>query len=158
MELITNIDGLDDLVKTFARLPAAMQRKAYRRALRAGAKPVKEAAEQNLRQASSPFTGISRKRGAIGIYNLRKFRGNFRVAVQVKRGLVNPAKKGEDGGPVRVGMYLAVLEYGSQKLNRAPRPWIRSALREQSAQAVSAITKDLSIGLQDALAEARGGL
>lgn len=153
MDLQPNINGLQELDKTLANLPRSMQRKAYRQALRAGAAPVRDAAEENLRSVSEPFTGLSRRKGSITIYNLRKYRGSFRVGVQVKRGLVNTAKKGDDGGPVRVGMYLAVLEYG--KKNQPPRSWIRKAIRERQTQAVDLLTKEMARRITDAVRDAK---
>lgn len=155
MDFGADVIGINQLYKTFNNLPRAMQRKAYRQALRAGAAPVKAAAEANLRAASEPFSGLSRRRGSIAIYNLKKSRGNFRVSVQVKRGLVNPKKKGKDGTPVRVGMYLAVLEYGSNKINRAPRSWIRKAIRENVDQSLDALTTEMSKRMVDVINDAK---
>lgn len=155
MKFYTKVTGLQQLDKTFSKLPRAMQNKAYRQSLREGAKVVQEAARVNVRKASDPFSGLLHKRGSIRIYNLRKFRGNFRVAVQIQRGLTNSVKRDKDGKPVRVGMYAAVLEYGSTKLNRKPRPWIRPAIRENKAEAVSAIARGMSVRIDDALKEAR---
>jgi HK97 gp10 family phage protein len=153
MDFTGSISGVQDLDRTFANLPRAMQRKAYSQALRAGAGPVRDAAQENIRIVSQPFTGLAQKRGTIRIYNLRKSRGNFRVSVQVKRGLTNPAKKSK-GGPVRVGLYLAVLEYG--KAGQPPRSWIRKAIREKKGPAVDALTKEMSKRMIDAIKDARG--
>ena len=144
-----------DVQKTFNNLPRSLQRKVYMRALRAGARPVRDAAEANLRSVSEPFTGLSRARGSVTVYALKKYRGSYRVAVQVKRGLVNAAKKDGQGRPVRVAMYLAVLEYGSTKLGRGPRSWIRKAIRETPAEAIQVTAKEMARLLPEAVKDAR---
>lgn len=153
MDFSSRVSGIQDLDRTFKNLPRSMQRKAYRQALRAGAMPVRDAAQENIRAVSKVFSGMAQRRGTITIYNLRKYRGSFRVSVQVKRGLTNPAMVGKDG-PVRVGLYLAVLEYGKQ--GQPPRSWIRKAIRENKPQAVAALTKEMNKRMVDALIDARG--
>ena len=150
MELNASIAGIRELEKTFSNLPRSMQRKAYMQSLRAGAEPVKIAAQSNIQQVSRPYTGVLSQKSTLRVYNLKKYRGNYRVSVQIRRGLVNSKAKG-----VRVGLYAAVLEYGSQKLNRQPRPWIRKAIREQQAAAVSALTKEMNKRIVDALKDAK---
>lgn len=154
MEFKSSVD-ITDLMRTFANLPRSSQRKAYFPSLRSGGEIVKTAATTNIKAVSDPYTGIASRANTLRVYNLKKFRGNFRVAVQVRRGLVNPAKKDKNGKPVRVGMYLAVLEYGSQKLNRAPRPWLRKALREKEAMAVDRVRKTFNSKINEILADAR---
>jgi hypothetical protein len=63
--------------------------------------------------------------------------------------------KTDKNGPVRVGMYLAVLEYGSVKLNRRPRPWIRPAIRSEKNAALDKISKEFSRRLDFAVKRAR---
>lgn len=155
MDFNAAITGIREVEKTFNNLPRSMQRKVYMKALRAGAAPVRIAAEANLASVSDPFTGLSRTKGAIQIYALKKYRGNYRVGIQAKRGLVNAAKKDKNGQPVRVGLYLAVLEYGSPRLNRQPRSWIRKAIREQPQAALDATAKEMARLLPEAVRDAR---
>jgi HK97 gp10 family phage protein len=155
MEFQLKISDVDKLEKTFSRLPNSTQRKAYLPALREGAKPVRIAATNNIKEVSEPFTGLARRSDTLRIYKLKNFRGNFRVAVQVKRGLVNVVKKDKEGKPVRVGMYLAVLEYGSQKLNRAPRSWIRKALKEKEGEAVQNVRSEFFKRMNSVIIDAR---
>lgn len=154
MEFKVEINS-QEIEKTFNNLPRSMQRKVYMRALRAGAAPVRDAAEANLRAFTKRFSGLSRARGTITVYNLKKYQGNYRVAVQVKRGLVNTVKKDGQGRPVRVATYLAVLEYGSQKLNRPAHSWIRKAAREKPTEAASATAVEMGKLLPAAIADAR---
>lgn len=154
MELSTTINGLSDIYKVFNNLPRSTQRRAGNQALRAGAAPVREAVVSNLNRFSDVFTGLSKTRGNIRIYTLRKYRGQQRVAVQVKRGLVNPAKRDGNGQPVRVGMYVAVLEYGKE--NQRPRPSFRAAIRDKKNQAIDALTKEFNKRMVDVIRDAKG--
>lgn len=154
MQFSASIRGVRELDATFAALPRQSERLVYRQSLREGAKVVEKAAENNIRKVSRQFTGLAQRRSTISIYNLRKSRGNYRVAVQVKRGLVNQMQRDKDG-PVRVGTYLAVLEYGSQKLNRRPRPWIRPAIRNEKNAALDKISKEFARRLDFAVKRAR---
>lgn len=152
MEFDVTLKGIQELDKTFQNIPKTMQSYAYRRTLRAGAVPVRDAAEENIKAVSKKFTGIAQRRGTIRVYNLRKYRGTFRVAVQVRRGLLNPVKN-ENGEPVRVGLYLSVLEYG--KKNQPPRSWIRKAIREKRNDAINAAATELAESMIVAIARAR---
>jgi hypothetical protein len=109
MKYEAKVTGAKELDNTFMRLPRAMQRKAYYPSLRAGGEIVRKRATQNIRAVSEPFSGLARRENTLRVYNLKKFRGNFRVAIQARRGLVNAVKKDKEGKPVRVGMYIAVL-------------------------------------------------
>lgn len=155
MDFIGSLTGIQNIDKVFNNLPRSMQRKAYMQALRSGAGPVRDAARDNLRTVLRPFSGISHKRGTVRIYNLRKFKGSYRVAVQVAKGLTNSAKLDGEGKPVRVGLYLSVAEYGSTKLNRAPRSWIRKAVREKKTDAVNNITTEMNKRIVEAVEDAK---
>lgn len=155
MEFKSGLTGLEDLLGVFQNLPRSSQRKAYYPSLRAGGEVVKSAATRNLKSVSEPFTGLATKLNSLRVYNLKKYRGSFRVAVQARRGLVNPAKRNRDGEPARLGMYLAVMEYGSQKLNRIPRPWIRPAIKSERLQAVEEVRKTFASKIDDILKDAR---
>lgn len=156
MKFSARLTGIEELDRTFSRLPMATQRRAYVPALRSGANPVRKAATANLRTVSQPFSGLARRANTLAVYKLKNFQGHFRVAVQVRRGLTNSVKKDKDGKPVRVGMYLAVLEYGSQKLRRPPRSWLRKALREQKSIAVDSIRAEFSKRMNDVVLDAKG--
>lgn len=155
MRLDVNINGIQELQKTFQNLPKAMQSTVYRQALREGGNLVRNAAQRNLDLVSDDFTGLLGRRGSVVVYNYKKYRGSFRVGVQIKRGLVNTKKKDKDGKPVRVGLYASVLEYGSQKLNRISRPWLRKAIREEKNNAILTVQKEISRRMDFAVKRAR---
>lgn len=152
--LYTNID-IREVEKALTGLPRAMQRRVYRKTVRAGAIPVRDAARANIRSEYKEFSGLASRASSVATYNLKNFRGYMRVAIQIRRGLVNAVKRDKDGNPVRVGMYMAVGEYGSSKLNRRPRSWIRKAQRESGTAVVNAMQKELNLRLEDALKDVR---
>lgn len=138
-----------EVERVFKNLPRTTQRRALMPALRAGAFVVRDLAVANVRAVTSgESTGVLERN--IRVYNYKKYRGNYRVAVQVKRGMMNTKVKGK---PVRVGLYAAVLEYGKE--GQAPRSWIRKAIRDGQGAAVSALTKEASKRMNEAVRDAR---
>lgn len=154
MDFQGKVTGEKQVLRVMQNMPRSSQRKIYMQSLRDGAKVVREAATRNLRQQIDNFTGVAARAGTVRVYNLKKLRGNFRVSVNVKKGLLNTQVKDKDGAPVRVGLYLSVLEYGSVKLKRRPRPWIRPALTNNKYIAISLVRKGVASRLNDALKDA----
>lgn len=151
MDFVGQLTGVNQLDKAFANLPRTTQRRVIIPALRTGAYVVRDLAVGNLKAIVSPeSTGVLENN--IRVYTLRKYKGNYRVAVQVKRGLVNRNKMVK-GQPVRVGLYAAVLEYGKE--GQAPQSWIRKAIREGENRAVSKLTSEVSKRMVDAIDEAK---
>ncbi len=149
MELRNNITGLSNLDKTFRNLPRSMQRKALIPALRAGGYVVRDLASNNVKAVTSgQSTGVLER--GLGVYTLRKYKGNFRVSVNVKRKLVN-TKKIINGKPVRVGLYGSVLEYR----DGGKWSWLRTATRDGKSAAVNEITKQVNKGMVQAVKDAR---
>lgn len=160
MDFNSKITGTAELDKVFAKMTRSTRRKAHMQSLRAGAKVVKEAATVNIRKQFNVHTGVLSKKSTIAIYNGKKYKGNYRVMVSIKRGLVNNMIKARNKVTgavenVRVGLYAAVGEYGSTKLNRRPRPWIRPAIRENEVQAVSELRREFSSRISDVLRDAK---
>lgn len=151
MEFISDVSIGKELDKVFNNLPRSLQRKAYMKALRAGGEVVRKAAADNLGAVSGEYsTGYAAKQ--LRVYNMRKIRGAYRVGVQVRRGAVN-VKKLVNGEPVRVGLYVSVLEYGKE--GQAPKSWIRKAIREQETAAINALTSEMSNGMLAAIEDAK---
>lgn len=147
MDFNARLTGIDNLDKVFRNLPRTTQRRAIMPALRAGAFVIRDLASSNVRSVTSgESTGVLAK--SLRVYNYRKYRGNYRVGVQVKRGLMNTQVKGK---PVRVGLYAGVLEYREG----GRYSWIRKAIREGQPQAVSALTKEVNKRMVEAVRAAR---
>lgn len=155
MKFTGRIEGVEKLVKTLGNMPRSSQRKAYMKALRAGAKPLKEASTINIKQVSDKYTGVLALKSSVAIYNAKKYRGSYRVLVQIRRGLFNTKVQDKDGNPIRVGLYASVLEYGSPKLNRRPRSWIRKAYRENEEFAKNEIRLEFSKRVVEIVADAK---
>lgn len=151
MDFSSSFTGLSDVEKVFKNLPRSSQRKVYMKALRAGGKVIKEDATNNIRQVSDKYTGVLSQKSSIAVYNGKKYRGNFRVLVQVRKGLINT--KVNKSNPVRVGLYASVLEYG--KKNQRPRSWARKAIREGKVKSVEALRKEFYIRLPEAVQDAK---
>lgn len=151
MQFATEIQGIRQLESTFGNLPRT-SRRIYMTSLRAGGSLVRKKAENNLKAVATAgyATGTAEKN--IRVYNLRKYKGNYRVGVQIRRGAVNK-KKIVNGSPVRIGLYASVLEYG--KKNQPPRSWIRKAIRESGPEVYVAVAREFRIGLTQALQQAR---
>lgn len=143
---------MEKLFKTFSKLPASIQKKALKRALSKGAGVVKKAAIANVKSiVSSEATGTLAK--SIQIASMKKYNGRLRYAVRIKPKAVNQLKKDKDGKPVRVGLYGAVLEYGKE--NQPPRSWLRKAARENTNQALQAISSEARSRMEDAIKDAK---
>lgn len=151
MQFSSKISGVDNLDKTFAALPSATRRKASIPAMRKAAFIIRDMARINVKAITSDeSTGILENN--LRVYTLRKYQGNLRVGVMVKKGLTNQYKiiRGE---PVRVGLYAAVLEYG--KAGQAPRSWIRKAIREGEVSSVAVLTTEMNKNMLYAVIEAK---
>lgn len=120
--------------------------------LRAGGQIVRRNAEANFKAAATAGYATHTAEKNIRVYSLRKYRGNYRVGVQIRRGAVNK-KKIVNGKPVRIGLYASVLEYG--KHNQPPRSWIRKAIRESSHQVYIEVAREFRLGLTQAVLEAK---
>ncbi len=145
------ITGIDEVIKTLRNLPGATQRKVIMPSLRKGGNVVKKLAVSNIKSlVSNEATGTAAR--SISVYNLKKKGGNYRVGVQIKKGAVN-SQKLVNGKPVRVGLYMAVFEYG--KKNQSPRSWIRKAAREGVVPATNAVRQEFSKRIDLAVKDAR---
>lgn len=154
---IAKIEGLEEIDRVFKNLPKAMERRAYRGALRAGATVVRNAARNNLASVSDKNTGVLHRAGSVAVYNMRKYRGAYRAGVMIRRGLVNNMVRDGRGAPVRVGLYASVLEYGSTKRNQPPRSWLRSAIRGNVQTAYNAVQESIFKSIDKALSDAMKG-
>lgn len=142
---------ITQVMKTFSKLPRTTRNKALRPALRAGATVIKDQAVLNLKRVvRNRSTGIGAR--SITVYNLRQSQGRLRVAVAVKRGAVNKYKI-VNGKPVRVGLYLSVLDYG--KHDQPPTGWMRGAARQKESAALNAIASEAAKRLDSALQAAK---
>lgn len=151
MQFSSSINGIRELELTFNNIPR-QSRRVYMTALRAGGTVVRKNAEKNLKAVATAgyATGTAEKN--IRVYSLRKYRGNYRVGVQIRRGAVN-RKKIVNGSPVRIGLYASVLEYG--KKNQPPRSWIRKAIRESNHDVYVEVAREFRIGMVQAIQNSR---
>ncbi len=143
--------GIKEVKKMFSNLPKSTAKKSYKKGLKAGGTVIRKLAAAKVRSIVSNEATHTLERG-LAVYSLKKINGNFRVAVQVRRGLVN-TKKLVNGEPVRVGLYASVLEYG--KKGQPAKSWLRSAAREGAPAALEAVELVFYSTLQQAVDDAK---
>lgn len=140
-KLITlQLDGFEEVIKIFEKLPATLQKKALRPALRAGAKIILKAAKAK----SAKLTGKNRR--FIKIKSLKRSRKSIGVMIQTGTREQLGIPRDEQG------YYPMVLEYGSKNVKR--RPFMKPALRENHAAATRAIGKALEKNIEKVVKKA----
>lgn len=140
------VEGANELVAAFGRLPFSMRKKVLRGALKEGAKAVKARAADNVRSVvSNQSTGLLAR--SISIYSGRgASRDQIRVIVAIT------ANKTARNG-ARVGLYGSVLEFGKE--NQPPRPWLRPAAQQSTQQVIQMTSAYGRQHLADAVADAK---
>lgn len=148
MDFTSNIDARDvDLL--LKNLPGVTRRRVIMPSLRAGGNVIRKKAEANVKSViSGDSTGVLQKN--IRVYNYKKFKGRYRVGIQIKKGAVNSMKM-VNGAPVRVGLYASVLEYR----DGGRYSWLRKASREGNSEAFTEISAEISKRLVKAVYEAK---
>lgn len=150
MTVTVDID-IRSVLKMYANLPRATRNKTLRPALRAGAKVIRDQAVQNIKSVTKG-DGTKIGQRSVTVYQLKQVQGRLRVAVAVTRKKVNKYKI-VNGKPVRVGLYLSVLEYG--KHNQPPTGWLRGAARGKESAAFNQIAAVAAKNLPAAIQEAQ---
>lgn len=143
--------GISEVKKMFSSLPKSTAKKSYKKALKAGGTVVRKLAASKVKSIVSNEATHTLEKG-LAVYSLKPKNGNYRVAVQVRRGLLN-TKKIVNGEPVRVGLYASVLEYG--KKGQPAKSWLRSAAREGAGAALEAAEIAFYTTLQQAVDDAK---
>lgn len=152
MKFGSKITGLEGVAKTLQNMPRVTARRIIMPSLRAGAGVIKAQAEANVRIAATAGYATGGLEKNIRFYNYRKYRGRYRVGVQVRRKAVS-AYKIVKGQAVRMGLYAAVLDYG--KKGQPPTGWLRGAIRGKMQDAVAKVVSTLKSGLPAVVNEAK---
>lgn len=151
MDLISQIEGLDSLERTFRNLSKTSQNRAFRPALREGANVVRDATIDNINSSTGDeSTGFLAKN--IRTYQLRNYRGMLRAGVRARRGAVYRDKTDKDG-PVRAGLVLGVYEYG--KKGQPPRAPLRKATREKTNEVLNVVSNGVRARMPKAIEDAK---
>ena len=131
------LEGFDDVIKTFEKLDDKLQAKVMRPALRAGAKVIAKAAKNK----SPTLTGKNKR--FIKVKALKRSRKTIGVAIQT-------GTREELGIPRdEFGYYPMALEYGTQHIKK--RPFMRPALEQNRGKAILAIGKKMKGGIEKIL-------
>ena len=150
--LDAKVTGVSELQATFRRLPESTQRKAMRPALRKGALVVRDAVKANLAaNIKDDSSGLAVK--SVIAYSMKKLNGFLRYGVAIRKGVVNPRKKDKSGAPVRVGLYVSVLEYGKE--GQPPRSSFRKAAAEKTQEVLAAVEKEANTRMDSAIKDAK---
>lgn len=140
MTATIKVSGIEQLNRNLKRISNSSRDELLFPALDSAGFVIKNRASDNIKSVTSgESTGIGAE--SLAVYRLRRTEKYIRVSVQVKKGAVNNFKRVK-GQPVRIGLYLSVLEYG--KKNQPPRSWIRKAAREGKNDALSEVRENIS--------------
>lgn len=145
MELQISFEGLDDLKKAFDLLPKQVAIRAASKAVRAGAKPILEAARANVPKdtgnlaKSLAIKVLNQKRDAMEVVALIGPRTKYRRVYNKKREQYN-AKLVADG------WYGFLVEYGTH--NTKAQPWLRPAFDANKVAAQQAIVDTIGEAIQ----------
>ena len=150
-----DVDLLGDkaLSKALRDAPKEVERKILPKALRAGAKPVLQAAKALvpvdrgvLKKSLKSRKGRTRRRGPGKVLQHRVFTGNAKDLG------IKPIKNpGSRGGKTTPGFYPMAIEAGYVRQDGVripPRSYLRAALHEERETAKAAIRRELWSGLE----------
>lgn len=126
MTLKVKIEGLDDLKRNFEKLERKTKKKHLRKALRAGAKPIRDEAKRRAPRRTSPPARTEGK--------------PLHRTVKVRAA---PRQKGMDLAlQVTTAGHGIFLEFGTVHI--APQPFLRPAFDQQKDASISEFRKKLS--------------
>jgi len=149
------ISGLRELARTIDRLPAELKKRAEVPVLRAGAKPINQAAKRRVSVGNEEFPGLLKKSLGIvvkklkGIYSARiGARTGFKKSLgsKIARKTKGKKKKGEAYEAFKnPTQYSYGVEMGTR--HSAPRPFIRPAIDSTKGEVLGAMSKGLETHL-----------
>jgi HK97 gp10 family phage protein len=145
------ITGINQLRRTIDRLPAELKKRAEVPVLRAGAKPINQAAKRKVNVGNEEFPGLLKKSLGIvvkkvkGIYSARiGARTGFKKSLGTKIARKTNGKKVK-GQPYDAyknpTQYSLMVEMGTR--HSAPRPFIRPAVDSTKGEVLGAMAGGL---------------
>jgi HK97 gp10 family phage protein len=156
---LNEIKGLDEIKKKLDLLPDRIGRNAMKRALRKGAKPIRDAARANAKQLDDPETSESiAKNITVQSANRRreKTEGGPVMRVGVLGGARDMRAHGEfkgagKGNPGGDTFYWRFLEFGTSKM--AAHPFMRPAMASAGGAAMDATVTAMQAEVDKELAK-----
>ncbi len=127
MSDLVHVKGLRELQAFLTSLPAKLEANVMRAGLRAGAKPVRDAARANLLANGSVKSGRMRK--------------NIKISTRSKRGVVSARVRVNDPAAnwVEHGTAAHQLKPNVMHPGARPKPFLRPALDSQAQNALVAV-------------------
>ncbi len=150
--LLSNVEGLDNLLNQLESVSRDMKKKGGRFALRKAAQVVLKAAKQNAESVDDPETGRSISKNIALRWDGKRFRRTgdlgFRVGVQ------HGAKLPRTGSAIDTGAnaptpHWRLLEFGTQKM--PAQPFMRRALEDNISVATQTFVTEYKKALERAL-------
>ncbi|MFO8012125.1 MAG: HK97 gp10 family phage protein [Phycisphaerae bacterium] len=139
MEVALKVEGAREIRRRLAALPRTVEKRIVRRAVREGAKIVREEAERRCPVATGRLRRtLTQRKG-------RQRRGSYTVAVQHNW-------KRYYG---QVPFYGGFVEYGTRRM--PARPYMRPAADAKQDEAGRAVIQSLQEGIEREAAKMRGG-
>lgn len=130
--LVVTIEGDRELEREFNELPEKLRRTVFRKAVRASARPVLEAARQNLHALDNPLTD---RRSTYALARTLRIRAIKRSRRKVGVHILTGTREELGIPPKAKGYWPAALELGHfdhrSNTKVAPRSYLRKALLEK---------------------------
>lgn len=148
-EIVTvKLEGLDQALAMFEKVPKEVARKVIRKALRKGGKIILDAERANLQRVTSNPTVSGEEATGFLLKNLQMRNGKMpngvnglRLVVGVKRKVFYP-RGGKQTSAVKTA---ALLEYGAK--HQPAEPWIRPAFAAKASEAMHAVSNETAAGV-----------
>lgn len=135
MNTAIRISGIRELRRTIDRLPEELKKRAEVPVLRAGAKPINQAAKRKVPTGSGESAGLLKR--SLGI-SVKKVKGIFSARVGARTGFAVRLLNGKKKDPSK---YIHLVELGTR--HSAPRPFIRPAIDSAQGEVLDAMSQGL---------------
>jgi len=144
-----------ELERTLRQLPAKLQKRAVKSALRKGATVIKKAAQKNAKRFDDPKTPAKIWKEITVRAGRKRRNGDIVMRVGVKGGAKRYKNTKENRRKGRVGgsyegpgnvYYWRFLEFGTSKIDPA-RPFMRPAMSEHWREAMDTVSKALEVAI-----------
>lgn len=160
MAFEVKIDGADEILRKLKLLPERVGRSAMRRALRKGANVIRDAARNNAKRIDDPDTREQIWKN-IATQGMGRRREREVGGVGMRVGVLGGAKSRRGGGTYEVGgsksnpggdtFYWRFIEFGTSQAGA--QPFMRPAMNEKAAAAMTEVTSDMQVQLAKELAK-----
>jgi HK97 gp10 family phage protein len=128
------ITGLAEVLSKMHELPPQLARKGLRKALSAGAKPIRESMKQKVQRGWHVWQSQTKGRSRDFAFIAQHIGVKMEIHPNEQAGIAHI-------GPVKKGFWALFLEFGTQKMRAFP--FMRPAFDEQKQNALNAFVESL---------------